>query len=119
MWLLYQQSKLYGIPPSEILKFKCGYVRYDFDKAITLFGNYVESRLNDIRLSDYEKKQKNAGDILLKRKRNLLQDILNRTIYTGVQTIDDVEKAGYQVVDKVYKPKITKDNILEFANAAS
>ena len=98
MWILYQQAKQWSKQPSEIIGIENGYVAYDFNLAVGIFGNQVEREIDRIELSEREQKQKNSSRLLERRRQRKLEQILSN--YTrGITSLDELREAGVEVVD--------------------
>ena len=98
-WMIYNQAKMWSKKPSEIIGIKCGYIAYDFDMAIGMFGSFVERRIDDVELTESEKKQRNAKGTLRKKINRKINELLGNW-EPNIATLEDMRKRGYVVVNE-------------------
>ena len=93
----YQQrpSDLFGIDPAE------GWLRFDFDEAVMLFGRWVENERDKVKLSEAERKSRNSDATLARRRTAKVRELLDGGGgKTHVRTVADAAAMGATVVRK-------------------
>ena len=66
--------------PSELLGVSDIYVAYDVDTALSSFGTFIESKLDEVQLTPNEQGASNSGDITRRKRARLMRDIMEHNM---------------------------------------
>lgn len=86
MWSLYNLAKQWATRPSEFIGIEGEWTAHDFDSAVHHFGRHVESRLDDVELTDDEREARNSREVMkrkLERELKILLDIEDPVVSYG------------------------------------